>query len=51
MRSFSNGTHHQLSLGADHYLETGHVFYSRTYDHSSMAVASNDVVPTPFRRA
>jgi hypothetical protein len=29
-------------------LETGHVFYSRTHDHSSMAVASDDVVSTHF---
>jgi hypothetical protein len=29
-------------------LETSHVFYSRTHDHSSMAVASNDVVSTHF---
>ena len=27
---------------------TGHVFYSRTHDHSSMAVASNDLVSTTF---
>lgn len=27
---------------------TGHVFYSRTHDHSSMAVASNDIVSTHF---
>src|SRR6266436_294724 len=27
---------------------TGHVFYSRTHDHSSMAVASNDLVSTHF---
>jgi hypothetical protein len=27
---------------------TGHVFYSRTYDHSSMAVASSDLVSTHF---
>jgi hypothetical protein len=27
---------------------TGHVFYSRTHDHSSMAVASNAVVSTHF---
>lgn len=29
-------------------MRTGHVFYSRTHDHSSMAVASNDVVSTTF---
>ncbi|HEX4152226.1 MAG TPA: kelch repeat-containing protein [Steroidobacteraceae bacterium] len=29
-------------------LETSHVFYSRTHDHSSMAVASDDVVSTHF---
>lgn len=29
-------------------LGTGHVFYSRTHDHSSMAVASNDFVYTYF---
>jgi hypothetical protein len=29
-------------------LETSHVFYSRTHDHSSMAVASNDLVSTHF---
>jgi hypothetical protein len=29
-------------------LQTGHVFYSRTHDHSSMAVASNDLVSTHF---
>ena len=29
-------------------LATGHVFYSRTHDHSSMAVASNRVVSTHF---
>jgi hypothetical protein len=29
-------------------LITGHVFYSRTHDHSSMAVASNDLVSTHF---
>jgi hypothetical protein len=29
-------------------LATGHVFYSRTHDHSSMAVASNDIVSTYF---
>jgi hypothetical protein len=29
-------------------LQTGHVFYSRTHDHSSMAVASNDIVSTHF---
>jgi hypothetical protein len=28
--------------------ETGHVFYSRTHDHSSMAVASHAVVSTHF---
>jgi hypothetical protein len=27
---------------------TGHVFYSRTHDHSSMGVASNDLVSTRF---
>ena len=27
---------------------TGHVFYSRTHDHSSMAVASSDLVSTHF---
>jgi hypothetical protein len=27
---------------------TGHVFYSRTHDHSSMAVASTDLVSTHF---
>src|SRR5215468_7289259 len=27
---------------------TGHVFYSRTHDHSSMGVASNDLVSTHF---
>ena len=27
---------------------TGHVFYSRTHDHSSMAVASGDLVSTQF---
>jgi hypothetical protein len=27
---------------------TGHVFYSRTHDHSSMAVASPDLVSTHF---
>ena len=27
---------------------TGHVFYSRTHDHSSMAVASADLVSTHF---
>ncbi|HVT08450.1 MAG TPA: hypothetical protein VHM31_12460 [Polyangia bacterium] len=27
---------------------TGHVFYSRTHDHSSMAVASNELVHTRF---
>jgi hypothetical protein len=29
-------------------LQTSHVFYSRTHDHSSMAVASNAVVSTQF---
>jgi hypothetical protein len=29
-------------------LKTSHVFYSRTYDHSSMAVASEEVVSTHF---
>ncbi|TLZ24418.1 MAG: hypothetical protein E6K29_17015 [Gammaproteobacteria bacterium] len=29
-------------------LATKHVFYSRTHDHSSMAVASDDVVSTHF---
>jgi hypothetical protein len=29
-------------------IDTGHVFYSRTHDHSSMAVASNDMVSTHF---
>lgn len=29
-------------------LRTKHVFYSRTHDHSSMAVASDDVVTTHF---
>jgi hypothetical protein len=29
-------------------LETGHVSYSRTHDHSSMAVASDEVVSTYF---
>ncbi len=29
-------------------LATSHVFYSRTHDHSSMAVASNDLVSTHF---
>jgi hypothetical protein len=29
-------------------LATGHVFYSRTHDHSSMAVASDDFVSTHF---
>ena len=29
-------------------LRTNHVFYSRTHDHSSMAVASDDVVSTHF---
>ena len=29
-------------------LETKHVFYSRTHDHSSMAVASDDIVSTHF---
>jgi hypothetical protein len=28
--------------------QTGHVFYSRTHDHSSMAVASGDLVSTHF---
>ncbi len=28
--------------------KTGHVFYSRTHDHSSMAVASDDLVHTRF---
>jgi len=28
--------------------KTGHVFYSRTHDHSSMAVASDDLVFTSF---
>jgi hypothetical protein len=32
-------------------LHTGHVFYSRTYDHSSMAVASHDLVSTHFNVA
>jgi hypothetical protein len=27
---------------------TGHVFYSRTHDHTSMAVASSDEVATFF---
>jgi hypothetical protein len=27
---------------------TGHVFYSRTHDHTSMAVASSDLVSTHF---
>jgi hypothetical protein len=27
---------------------TGHVFYSRTHDHSSMAFASNNLVSTQF---
>jgi len=27
-------------------LKTGHVFYGRTHDHSSMAVASNELVHT-----
>jgi hypothetical protein len=27
---------------------TGHVFYSRTHDHTSMAVASNDLMSTHF---
>ena len=27
---------------------TGHVFYSRTHDHSSMAVASDDLVSTRY---
>lgn len=29
-------------------LETSHVFYSRTHDHSSMAVASDALVSTHF---
>ena len=29
-------------------LTTNHVFYSRTHDHSSMAVASDQVVSTHF---
>jgi hypothetical protein len=29
-------------------LKTSHVFYARTHDHSSMAVASNAVVSTHF---
>ena len=29
-------------------LQTSHVFYSRTHDHSSMAVASHEVVSTHF---
>lgn len=29
-------------------LRTGHVFYSRTHDHSSMAVASNKLVSTHY---
>jgi hypothetical protein len=29
-------------------LATGHVFYSRTHDHSSMAVASDELVSTHF---
>ena len=29
-------------------VKTSHVFYSRTHDHSSMAVASDDVVSTHF---
>jgi hypothetical protein len=29
-------------------LATGHVRYSRTHDHSSMAVASGDLVTTRF---
>ena len=29
-------------------LNTGHVFYSRTHDHSSMAVASDDFVSTHY---
>ena len=29
-------------------VETGHVFYSRTHDHSSMAVASNNLVSTHY---
>ena len=29
-------------------LQTGHVFYSRTHDHSSMAVASDNLVSTHY---
>jgi len=29
-------------------LKTGHVFYSRTHDHSSMAVASDKLVSTHY---
>jgi hypothetical protein len=29
-------------------LKTSHVFYSRTHDHSSMAVASDEPVSTHF---
>ena len=29
-------------------LKTSHVFYARTHDHSSMAVASNALVNTHF---
>jgi hypothetical protein len=29
-------------------LQTGHVFYNRTHDHSSMAVASDNIVTTHF---
>ena len=29
-------------------LKTGHVLYSRTHDHSSMAVASDELVHTRF---
>ncbi len=29
-------------------LKTGHVFYSRTHDHSSMAVASDEIVSTHY---
>ena len=29
-------------------LRTGHVLYSRTHDHSSMAVASDELVHTTF---
>jgi hypothetical protein len=29
-------------------LASGHVFYSRTHDHSSMAVASDQIVSTHF---